>query len=362
MKGLISLLMFISLCCYAALAQPVQKLSAVKANDYGIVYTLPVTTLDVTIEVELTEREPGEFYKYAKKYLNVDDPITEPSFSAEVKSVAIGARGIPDQERRYLVTLKSSNSPYIILSEDNIPLAINTEETFDVAGVTLPESKAADPTPLETSAARQVVTEEMLRSHSSAKRAELAAEQIYALRQSRTDLITGQADQMPPDGQAMKLVLDNIEAQEQALVAMFVGTEKCSTEVETVQYYPDGDAGNVVIARVSPIKGIVSPDDLSGSPVYLSVNVMSQGELPVNEKGERLPFPKGGVAYCIPGKAAVEVSYDGRMVERKEVDLAQFGVIYGLNPSNFTDKKSPICLIFDPATGGASRIAPAPER
>lgn len=362
MRLLITLFILVAGSCVAVIAQPVQKLSAVKANDYGIIYTLPVTTLDVTIEAEITQREPGEFYKYAKKYLDVDDPIIEPSSSVAVKSVTVRTRGIPDSDRRYLVTLKSNNSPYVVLSEDNIPLAINTEEIIKRDSDGIPSAKVAEPTPLETAAARQVITEDMLRSHSSAKRAELAAEQIYALRQSRTDLITGQADQMPPDGQAMKLVLDNIEAQEQALVAMFVGTVKRSTVVETVSYYPEGDVSDVVIARVSPVKGIVPPSDLSGAPVYLSVDVLAQGEMPVGEKGERLPFPKGGVAYCIPGKAAVDVVYDGHQVERTEVDLAQLGVIYGLNPSNFTDKKSPICLVFDPSTGGAARIAPAAER
>ena len=169
------------------------------ANEYGIAYTLPVTAVDITIEAEFTCEEPGEFYKYAPKYLNIDNPITEPSLNASVKSVTISTHGVPDPGQRYLVTLKSSQAPYIIIGENNIPLAINTESIAQIQQPELPEARPADPTPLETSAARQVITQEMLQSHSSAKRAELAAEQIYALRQSRTDLITGQAEQMPPE-------------------------------------------------------------------------------------------------------------------------------------------------------------------
>ena len=78
----------------------------------------------------------------------------------------------------------------------------------------------------------------MLQSQSSAKRAELAAQRIYELRQSRNDLITGQADQMPPDGEAMKLVMDQIAAQEAALTAMFIGTEQRETDVQTITYRP----------------------------------------------------------------------------------------------------------------------------
>lgn len=353
-----SLLAFVAIAPWT-LAQSTQRLTAVKANDYGLVYTLPTTVVDVTIEATITERQPGEFYKYAKKYLNADNPITTPSMSATVKSVVITTHGEVDQQQRYLVTLKSNFAPYINVSDDNIPLSINTSEVMHKAAEQLPVNTPAAPTPLQTDAARQVITEDMLRSNSSAKRAELAAEQIYALRQSRTDLITGQAEQMPPDGQAMQLILDNIEAQEKALTAMFMGTESTRTVVRTFSFIPDGDVADRVIARVSAVNGIVSPDDLSGAPVYISVKVTEQGVMPVNDKDETLPFPKGGVAYCIPGKATITVSYDGRAVASKSVALAQLGVVYGMNPNNFTDKKSPVYIIFDPATGAITETGPA---
>lgn len=359
MKTLLSILLMAGATVIPAQGQNTRKLTAVKTNDYGIVYNLPVTVADITVEAEVTERQPGEFFRYAKKYLNVDNPVTEPSWTATVKSVTVNTRGEADPEQRYLVTLKSGNAPYIILDAEGVPLAINTEEVADTKTVPLPSARAAQPTPLETDAARQVVTEDMLRSHSTAKRAELAAEQIYALRQSRTDLITGQADQMPPDGQSMQLVLDNINAQEAALVAMFLGTEKTRTEVRTFAYTPQGDATNVVIARISPRQGIVAADDLSGAPVYLTVKVVSRGELPVNDKGEQLAFPKEGVAYCIPGTDRLTVSYDGRTYADVDIKVAQEGVVYGMAPSSFTDKKAPVCVQFDPATGAIIYTGPA---
>ena len=35
-----------------AAAQTTQKLTATKANEYGLIYSLPVTELDITIEAE----------------------------------------------------------------------------------------------------------------------------------------------------------------------------------------------------------------------------------------------------------------------------------------------------------------------
>ena len=104
-----------------------------------------------------------------------------------------------------------------------------------------------------------------------------------------------------PDGSALKLILSNLDAQEEALTAMFLGTQSTSTEVVTLTYMPKADVTDEVIARLSRTEGIVDADDLRGVPVYISVDVTSRGKMPVNDKGETKAMPKGGVAYCIPG-------------------------------------------------------------
>ncbi|MDE6114739.1 MAG: DUF4831 family protein [Muribaculum sp.] len=337
-------------------AQTTQKFTATKANDYGLVYSLPVTVLDITVEAERVVKKPGEFYKYAKKYLNVDNPVAEPSESWSVKQVIVNARGVADNDNRYLMEFKGGFSPFLIMDENNLPLAINYEDVEVPDSPVLPELVKAAPTPLETSAARQVVSEEMLQSQSSAKRAELAAQRIYELRQSRNDLITGQADQMPPDGAAMQLVMDQIAAQEAALTAMFVGTEQHSTAVRTFTYVPGDAVKNHVIARISAFDGIVDASDLSGDPVMLTLKVTSRGEMPVNEKGEEKAFPKGGVAYCIPGTASLEIDYNGKTYWEGSIDASQYGITFGLDPKMFTDKKSPAYLLLNPVTGAIKEL------
>ena len=340
----------------ASMAQTTQKLTANKANEYGLIYSLPQTVLDITIEAERTVKRPGEFYKYAKKYLKDENAITEPSEEWTLKSITVVPRGVADPDEKYLMQFKSGSTPYLILNDADVPVALNTEQILQSENIKLPEPVEAAPTPLETPAAKQAVSEEMLQSQSSAKRAELAAAQIYALRQSRTDLITGQADQMPPDGKAMQIVMDNIAAQEAALTAMFLGTEQKSTDVVTYTYTPDEARTNDIIARLSQIKGIVDPDDLSGEPIYITVDVTDRGKLPVNEKGEAKKFPKGGVAYKIPGTAAVRIDFNGDRIYDKSIDMAQLGIVFGLDPGLFTDKKSPAYLLLDPVTGAIREL------
>lgn len=340
----------------AANAQTTQKFSATKANDYGLVYSLPVTVLDITIEAEHVVKEPGEFYLYAKKYLNVDNPITKKSESWSVKSVVVNARGVANNSERYLMQFKPGYTPYLIMDENNLPVAINTENVPVAEDPVIPVPVSAKPTPLQTPAANQVITAEMLQSQSVAKRAELAAQRIYELRQSRSDLITGQADQMPPDGKAMQIVIDEIAAQEAALTAMFVGTTQTETDVNTITYTPGDDVSRKVIARISAIGGIVDANDLSGDPITLSLRVTDRGRLPLNEKGQPKEFPKGGIAYCIPGSASLSISFRGDVMWEGSIDAAQYGIVFGLDPKPFSDRKDPSYLILNPVTGAIREL------
>ncbi len=344
----------ISLLPLAAASQNTQRLSATKANEYGLIYTLPMTGITVTIEAQKTVETPGEFYRYAKKYLNID-PIVEPRVSWSLKDVQITRYALTDESQKYLVRFKNGSGVYMMVTTESFPVSINDSQ-YTPAKLDTPTLKAvqAEPTILETDIARQAVTEDMLRAQSSANRAELAAAKIYEIRAQRNEIIAGPAENMPADGAAIQLSLDTLPLLEKALPAMFVGTTSTSTEVRSFNYVPRDDAKEktrVVIARLSPIDGIVDGTDLSGEPIYLDVTVTRRGELPVNDKGIEKTFPKEGFAYRIPGTADVAVTFDGRSVAFKTMPVAQFGVVFGLDPGLFTAKKAPAYLHLDPSTG-----------
>ncbi len=347
---------------HGSFAQTTQRLDASKANEYGLLYSLPRTVVDITIEATHTERQPGEFYNYAKLKLGKDDAITKPSRTVEIKSVTISPRGVADDNNRWLVQFKAGSTPYFILGENGCPVAVNTEHLPQNTPAELPVAKAAEPTPLETAAAAQAITQEMTLSSSLSKRADLVAQRIFELRENRSDLISGQADNTPPDGKSLQLALDNLSAQEAALTAMFTGTEKTYTTVSTTTFEPDSEGiSNEVFVRLSPVDGVVDSNDLSGAPIYISVDILEQGELPVNEKGETKAFPKGGLAYNIPGRALITLSYEGQQIASAEVSLAQLGVTFGLDPKLFTDKKQPSKLLLNPTTGAITLLGPADE-
>ncbi len=342
-------------------AQNTQRLTAAKSNEYGLIYSLPQTALDITVETTHTVSRPGEFYNYARRHLSINNAVTAESNKTTVTSVTIVPRGVADPDNRWMVQFKSGTSPFIVLNSAGIPLSVNAEPLSAESPV-LPVAKKAEPTILERDVARQAMTQDMIRSSSTSKKAELAAARIFELRDMRSDILSGQSDNPPADGKAMQLVLSNLAEQEEALTAMFAGTTTTWTDVRTFTVLPDSTGmAREVLARVSPREGIIEADNLAGAPVYVTVKPLDTAELPVNEKGEIKKFPKGGFAYCIPGSALVTVEFDGKTIASQEVQLSQLGVTFGIDPSVFTDKKSPSKAYLDPATGGILQLVPLSE-
>lgn len=347
-------------CAIGAAAQTTQKFTAAKHNEYGLVYSLPVTHVRITVEAERTVCKAGPFYKYAKKYLGVDDVVTADSETWTLKSVSMDSYGVPDQSNRYLMQFKSGSSPFLMMTEDGLPLAINEEN------VALPirEKKAADvpESRLDNNNFAKSLPGELLTSESTAKRAELAAQMIYKLRESRTNYATGEADQMPPDGAALKLILDHLDEQEADLMALFCGTRSKGTAVKTFDYVPMDEVSKEVVFRLSDANGIVDKNDLGGAPATLSLKIDARGQLPKDEKGNEKKLPKGAVMYRIPGSATLTISYEGEKVCSKTFDVAQFGIDFGLDPAIFTDKKRPSFVKFYPETGAIKELGLLPEQ
>ena len=67
------------------------------------------------------------------------------------------------------------------------------------------------------------------------------------------------------------------------------------------------------------------------------------------------------MAYRIPGTARVSVSYDGDNLAEGTFEVAQYGVVFGLDPALFTAKKSAAYLRFNPLTGSIRELGTLSE-
>ncbi|WP_080905335.1 DUF4831 family protein [Parabacteroides sp. Marseille-P3160] len=340
----------------SAVAQTkVTKKIAAKSNDYGVTYLLPKTSLIIDVEVIKKTYKSGIYYQYAEKYLGVKDVITEDKVTYELGKISLINKGIPNPENTYLVTFKPGTvAPYAYLTEDGLLCTINAEytppaesalEAVKKAG--LPKEKAVDPS---------VFTEELLMAGSTARQAEVAAKQVYRIRESRMDILTGESDNLPPDGEAMKLVIQQLEEQERGLTNLFTGTITKEVSHYDVTVIPTGDLEKEVLFRFSELLGILDADDLGGAPVYINLKTTERAPQLDPKEAEKKEKSMKGVIYNVPGKAEAEIVYNNKPLYKGETLIVQFGSQESLAPVILEDKKMPVKVFFYPETGAIKQI------
>lgn len=334
-------------------AQKTVRMDAVKGNDFGVTYTLPKTALDITIDYLKITKTAGQYYMYAERYLNISNPITENAVEYVLESMDANTIGIPDKVHSFLVEFRpNSATAYLTLTEDGMLCAINGDYTFPKRTTSNDAKNKLTTLPAN---ANQYLSEEILRAGSTAKQAELIAKQIYRLRESRNDILTGDADNMPPDGEAYKLVMQQLDEQEQALTALFIGSETKEQMVKKMTIEPnDKDIEETIIARFSQKLGVVEANDLAGEAIYLSLKSITPRQplfLSVKEASDREKKFSKGIIYNIPAKAKLQLEYKNKIYVDKDCDVVQFGTQDVLDHKKFGDKKNPLMVIFYPELG-----------
>ncbi|MDR0994959.1 MAG: DUF4831 family protein [Tannerella sp.] len=329
------------------------KKIAAKSNDYGVDYTLPKTSILVRAEVIKHTVKAGPYARYADKYLGVSNPIQTDRSWYELGALSLTNPGVPDHEQTYRVEFKpGTTAPYVYLTQEGFLCSINAP--YSPAGGGEADSTAVAAPP-KAPVAMQAMTEEMLMAGSVAKQAEVAAKQIYRIRESRMNILTGEADNPPADGVAMKLVIAQLEQQEKALTRLFTGTSTSQSSYYDFSLVPEGNVDKEVLFRFSERLGIVDADDLAGAPVYLNLHALlpPEQEAPGKDKKDK---QSKGLVYNVPAKAEAEILKGGKSLLKQDVMVVQFGDKETLANALFADKKKPVKIYFYPQTGAIRQI------
>ena len=319
----------------------------------GAVYYLPQTALRISVLVERTSYEPGDFASYAQRYLRLQNVSLEPSVSHRVVSIRQTAFGQADKQKVYAVKFNAKTvAANVALADDDRLLSINAEPTAEPQQQPFtPAKKATLPNP------RQFLNEEILAAGSTAKMAELTSREIYDLRENRNLLIKGQADFMPKDGQQMKLMLAQLEAQEAALRSLFEGTTTVDTTEYVLTFLPQKPVSREVLFRLSQEMGMVDADDLSGEPFYITIEDISQ--LPPTDEEAAAKTKKkvyeSGIYVNIPGRMRSTILQGIDQAAQAEFPAAQFGNVELLSADLF-NKRYTTQLWISPTTGAVERL------
>lgn len=317
----------------------------------GVTYYLPTTTIDVTVDAMCITSKPGEFYRYADRYLRINNVISSDDKYWEIEGVDVALSGKPDVNKMFVVKLNNSSASNLHLTDDGIIASINSKPA------TRPTKEKEQPAKAQKTDARQYMTEEILQATSTAKMAELVAKEIYAIRESKIAITRGQADNMPKDGMAIKLVLAELDKQERALLELFTGTKDTVRVSQRVRFTPNeqSDTAKAVMFRFSRKLGLVDNANLAGAPVYYDFRNLRSVYIPSDEEVKKKEIKKEGICYNVPGKAAFKIYTSGKVLYDDELPIAQLGTTEILSKTLF-NKSAATKVQFDTATGGITNI------
>lgn len=250
-----------------------------------VTYQQPHTTLAVDLTVEQEVILAGPYARYALKFLGLRAPFSDKSAYRLISAT----------------TALLDESVY-----EAKPLASASSEEYSYAG-------EADRFPTLS------VDRQELMQPSEEQAAEQAAKRIFQLRRHRQDLITGEAGEHV-FGEGLKAALEALDAQEQALLELFLGKRVKRTMQQRFILTPASDKRQYILCRFSEADGILSADDLSGEIVLLEI---TPGKAPYVEPA---PEKWTEVARCrVAAPSECSVQSGGVELGHQRLPIFEFG-------------------------------------
>lgn len=210
---------------FSVMAQDVVRAGLYDSKGNAVLLDREPCIVSVELRYVVEEFTPGEYARYAQKYLGERASLAERK-SAELLSGVL--------------TLGRAEQP---------------QPKSDVSeSATLPVNRLS----------RESLTME--------ERAKESADMIFSLRKHRIDLITGEAGENV-FGAGLTSALDEIKRLEDAYLEMFYGKTVRREVVKVMNVAIDGKQNDYVVCRFDDAEGVVAVDNLAGKVVLLHLDV-----------------------------------------------------------------------------------------
>ena len=282
------LLTLLLLCCGAAATaqNPYIVPEGATESASGISVNMPRSVVAVDLTVERTAVLCGPYARYAQKYLGVRAPLTDKT-TWRIADARIALAGdavyeapAPASATSQVLSHASSDEAFAALQPDRTSMTILSLED----------------------AARS------------------AAEQIFALRRHRLELISGEAGEHV-FGEGLKSALNEIDRLEQEYLELFLGKQVRTTAGYRYLVYPSADKKQYIFCRFSPAAGLLPENDLSGDMVVLQIEPSGNTSCSV-EAGPK----ESSVVMCrVADPSTCTVIAGGQEYVRAVLPLFEFG-------------------------------------
>jgi len=329
----------------------------------GIVYSLPRTGVRIEVEVSQEKFFHGPYYEYAQKYLGIKGAPSGDSENWMITGIKMETFGEPDPAEVH----KASGpvASLLSLSEEGVLVGINSELKLEKNKVFTSEfTKNVDvPRQLwpDLSMSSFLVGKDSTRQSGDKfktfeEKAAEAAHDILKLRKRKGLTLAAKYDKLPPDGEAYKVMVNELDRIIDEYVALFTGKSYKGKHNYVFEVIPDSKGSKGLVAfRFSSSSGVLPENNVSGKPIMLELDPNTdlvrngaQSSTPAN--GETSTY---GVFYRIPGFAIARILNGSEVLAQARLPIAQFGVVTPLPDALLNGEYS---IEFHPVTGAIQRI------
>lgn len=260
----------------ASAQQVVKKRIGVYKESGNVVVAEAVTTLVVDVTVETETFTSGVYARYAQKLFGKRASFVD----RELSHVVSANVAVLEDAAYYAADVAQRES---VAEEYAAPLQIDRLSSVESAQ----EDAAYD-----------------------------AAEQIFALRRARLDLVTCELGEGVYGG-GLESALREIERLEREYLELFYGKYEVTRTTHRLYLPIDADATSYVIARFNDGRGLVDKSDLDGEIVMVTI-VPKACSYPASDE-------KGTVAYRYANNAEVSVMLGQEVLTRRTLPIYEFG-------------------------------------
>lgn len=325
-----------------AITSTINQSVAQSSNAPVVTYCMPKVELTLDIEYQQITRTKGPFYQYAERYLGEKNIVMQDEKNYSLTNAVLVCQTQADQERAFTFTPSVKSITKFQLNKKGILCAIGEVEDEDKGGKK--ESFAAKEKESKQTTTYANLLEDAMLASSIGKMAEGAAKQIYHIREARLNLLTGEVEHMPADGQSLKQMLARLDAEEEQLTALFVGTITKKTLHHTMPIKIE-ECSDKLLFRFSEYEGPVSADELSGVPYFLSFGI----KLPKNPEATEKKQPAlSPIYYNIPAEGVCSISDGEETILTKNICIPQLGICVPLSADIVRESTT---IRFSPQTG-----------
>ena len=331
----------------------------VEQNEPALVYYSPKTTVTVDFTYVVEKQEPGIYSQYAEAMIGVTDAVKENKTTYRLDKVFIGTKTSTDYTRPHKVVADASMPMLFRISEKGLLTGYNLppyeKQVYNSNNNVNPDSKCGGKgfKPGLKGSKVTPLPEEVLKAASPLAQANAVAKQIFHLRETRMYLINGEVEHAPADGEAMRLVLEELDRQEQALTELFIGKKSKKIEHKFVTFLPEEQRQ---IWYFSEENGFTDAENIDANTIVASIAMQPQQYAPASTDKKKKTVEPSQFVYNLPGNGEVKVLYKGKELAKRTIPVAQIGVDVPLPKEIFKGANLPV-IVVNERTGNIVSIS-----